>query len=189
MGLDFTALDNITPYRAQEDRTAPLESETGNLAIKLIKPATGQNTAPQTHSHQLDKEKQERARLREAYSAYQQNIKRAGSLRGDLLKGIRLGEDPVALLLKAVECISLMTGDTAIYTQSQKDILAIYGYGLGEVAPLHIELQEAKARLERLQRAEAPPESAQRIQRAIKAHGELVKTLERKIESHEAGQG
>ena len=166
MGLDFTALNNIP---AKKDCTAP----------------SGQAV----HSHRLDREKEERARLREMYSTYQENIRRAGSCRSDILKGMKRGEAPLALLLKALECISLMTGDTVILEQGKADITAIYGWGLGEVAPLQTQLEEAQTRLARLTgrepREDLPPaeyrNAEQRIQAAIREHETLIESLERAI--------
>lgn len=182
MSLDFTALNNIAP--AKKGYIPPTMYEEGNLALLLGKPATGQITAPQgelIHSHRLDAELQERERTREMYRTYQDNIKRAGSLRADLLKGIQRGEEPLALLLKAVECISLMTGDTVIYNQSKEDILAIYGWGLGVLEPLHTELRDTYNRLERLKRATVPPEDQPRLQNAIRLHEERIESLQRAI--------
>ena len=173
--LDFTALDNIPAQRAIKDFSEPLANEEGNYTPQEEKTATGQNNA----FIALDLEQRERAKLREAYTAYQENIQRAGMIRADILKGIKRGEEPLDLLLKAVECISLMTGDSHIYSQSKADILAIYGYGLGYKAPLHQEIQEARTRLEKLERAEVKPEETQRIENAIRAHRELIEELER----------
>ena len=180
--LDFSTLDKIPMQRAIEDFTEPLPQEAGNLAIKPEKPATGQNNAIQEQPYKaISRELEERERLREAYSTYQENIKRAGSLRSDILKGMKRGEDPLDLLLKAVECISLMTGDSHIYSQSKGDILAIYGRGLGYKAPLHTQLKEARERLERLERVESAPEDRQRVNNAIQAHRELITDLEKQI--------
>lgn len=49
-------------------------------------------------------------------------IKESESLRGKITKGILLGEDIKVLLLSAIECIYLMTGDTAFYNQNKKNI-------------------------------------------------------------------
>ena len=190
MSLDFTALNRITT--AKKSYIPPTAYEEGNLALLLGKPATGQNTAPQgelIHSHRLDAERQERARLREMYATYQENIKLSGSLRADILKGIQRGQEPLALLLKAVECISLMTGDTVIHTQAKEDILAIYGWGLGEPEPLHTELKNAYNRLERLKRATVPPEEEARLQRAIRSHEEYIESLRSAIARADRQQG
>lgn len=131
MDLDFTALDKIALQTAQKDFTEPIEEVQGNLALQPQKPARSENRAPQeVHTHQLDKEAQERARLREVYHQQQENIRRAGKLRTEILKGVRAKEEPLALLLKAVQCIGCMTGDTVIYRQCEEDIAKIYGYKL-----------------------------------------------------------
>lgn len=186
MELDFTALNNIPLHIGTTNAE-------GNLALKPQKPATGQNIALQAqpaHTHQLDQVKQERERTREMYATYQENIQRAGELRSDILKGIQTGEDPLALLLRAIECISLMTGDSTIYTQSKADILAVYGWGLGEPAPLEQDLEEARERLARLEsivvNAEGLPEqerdrTERRLQNAIRQHRELIERLEQTL--------
>lgn len=101
MSIDFRALDSI-----------PAQPEVN----------------PGGAMYRLNREKQERDSYRQMCATYQQNIQRAGTLRTDITKGIQNGEDPLALLLKAVECISLMTGDTAIYAKSKEDLLAVYGW-------------------------------------------------------------
>ena len=105
MSLDFRAMDSIPAQTPEAD--------------------------PGGAMYRLNREKQDRDGYRQMYATYQQNIKRAGTLRGDIVKGIQSGENPLELLLKAVECISLMTGDTVIYAQSKEDILAVYGWGEG----------------------------------------------------------
>ena len=119
MSLDFSVLDNIR----------------GKATTAPGKHATGQNRAPEEiiPSHQLDKEKREREKLREIYHIQQENIRKADTLRSEILKGIQRAEEPTVLLLKAIKCISLMTGDTVIYTQSKRDISAVYGQELEEI--------------------------------------------------------
>lgn len=190
MSLDFTGLDSIKPQTAQEDFREPLDNEEGTTPKGTEKTATGQNSG--THTHQLDKAKREREQVREDHRIYQENIRKAGDLRSDILKGLKIGEAPLALLLKAMECISKMTGDQHIYTQSKADIIAVYGYGLDQVAPLHITLEEVKGRHRKLTRPELleeeiPPETRKRLQGAIRAHEEVIDSLEKKITSIERG--
>lgn len=133
MGLDFTALNNIAIQGARRDFTDPLEKKGEQPAEKPEKPATAQNTSPsggadRVATNRLNREKQERENHRQMFSSYQDNIKRAGTLRSEITKGIQAGAEPLDILLKAVECISLMTGDTVIYSQCQKDIQAVYGW-------------------------------------------------------------
>lgn len=118
--IDFSPLDNITSDGAKNDFSEPLSNEVSNTIKRPENPVTGENRA--LSFHRLDKEKRERENMRQMYRDYQQNIRRSGTLRAEILKGIQRGEDPLDLLLKAMECISKMTGDIAIYRQSQKDI-------------------------------------------------------------------
>jgi len=55
---------------------------------------------------------------------YQANILRSGQLRAEILKGAAAGEDPIALLLKAGECIGRMTDDKMFLKQLQANIEA-----------------------------------------------------------------
>ena len=48
---------------------------------------------------------------REIMREYQDNIKRADTLRSDIIKGVRNGVDISVVLIMAVKCIGLMTGD------------------------------------------------------------------------------
>ena len=114
-------------------------------------------------------------------------IKEAGMMRGDLAKGIKAGESPINLLLKAIEIISVMMGDKTLYNQCTEDIRDIYGWGMGEPAPLKKELEDAKQRLEKLSRfasgEDVPPEAKARIETAIKAHKDLITTLEARLKA------
>jgi hypothetical protein len=67
-------------------------------------------------------EEQATERAKEAYREYQDNIKRSGTLRAEITKGIVAGEDPQETLIKCIECISLMTGDKAYFTALNKYI-------------------------------------------------------------------
>lgn len=58
----------------------------------------------------------------EVYKEYQQNILASGTLRAEITKGAKAGEDPETLLLKAVKAISLMTGDKLFYEQIKTEI-------------------------------------------------------------------
>ena len=182
MGLDFTALNNIPLQVAKKDFTEPISYEASNLALKPEKTATGQNTAPSgqaVHSHRLDREKEERARLREMYSTYQENIRRSGGCRSDILKGMKRGEAPLALLLKALECISLMTGDPHYYNQAKNDLRDIYT-SLEYEAPAEQELQEVQERLSKLTEAlerETDSSSRERIYKAIQSHKKKEENL------------
>lgn len=175
MALDFTAIWESAGAGKEEERTA-----SGNGTAEKEKPATELYNSPggaDTEEH-----------TRQIYATYQQNIKRAGELIPSIQKGIASGEPAPALLLKALECISLMTGDKVLYSQGKKDLLAIYGWGLREPATLEAELEETRNRLAMLTRPELStaglmPEEQQNIQRAVTAHRERIDRLERELKT------
>lgn len=119
-------------------------------------------------------------RLAANYKRQQENIRRAGQLRAEINKGIQAGEPIYKVLLKAIECISLMTGDRVFYDMNKNNLQTIYGI-LGEPEVIAVERQEVEQRLKRLMAAyekEKDPGAKQRIKAAIKAHEEKIKTLE-----------
>ena len=157
--LDFRALDNIPMKRAIKDFSEPKDATAGNLAIQAEKPATEEKRAPQEQKYTaIDRVSQERAKLREAYSFFAKNKRQAGELRSDILQGIKRREDPLDLLLKAVECISLMTGDRALYSQCKADISNAY----------YKQPKEALERPEKQEGTEAKPDEEKRGKHAQK---------------------
>lgn len=89
----------------------------------------GQSEAQGEAAPGLERLQQEADRRRDAepkalavYQEYQRNMLAAEELRAALLKGAKEGEDTLALLLKAVRAISLMTGDPLFYEQIVRDI-------------------------------------------------------------------
>lgn len=188
--LDFEDIEEATETAPEATETEP-EGEVPTLDFKALETAS---TAPEGQGLayiKLTREQEDRARLQEAYRDYQSNIKNAGELRSQILKGARAGEAPTALLLKACKCISSMTGESLFSEQVEKDLKALYGEVFLEPAPLEWELDEVKERLDRLQQAlqrETKTEDRQRIERAIEAHrkkaGELEELL-RKAEKRE----
>ena len=127
------------------------------------------------------REREDHQRSLEVYRHYQENIKTSGQLQTDILKGVQAGTDIYSLFLKAAKAISLMTSNSLFYSQIEEDIEAIYGRGLQHKPPLQKELQETQTRLQRLLEAgqrEQPPDSRERIQRAIEAHRATIERLE-----------
>lgn len=167
--LDFTGLKGLALADAKKDfKDAPdtLEEPVRGKPCQPIQNALealkGLKTAPEATGEAIEgkalislaREKEDRQRIADAYKVYQENIRKSGSLRTDILKGVQTGEPAHTLLLKAVECISRMTGDTLFYSQIEGNIKAIYGQGLLDPISLQIELQETQERLTRLREAE-----------------------------------
>ena len=55
------------------------------------------------------------AKQNAVWKAYQEAISKAGQLMNEITKGVQSGENTEDLLLKAIECISLTTGDKVFY--------------------------------------------------------------------------
>lgn len=127
------------------------------------------------------REQQELDRAREVYKSYQNNIRAAGNLRADILKGLRAGAAAEGLLLKACKTISLMTGDTVFNKQAEQDLIAIYGEGLGAEKPLEYKLEQVQKRLNNMQQAierGLEPDDKRRVEAAIAAHEAEVKRIQ-----------
>lgn len=188
MQLDFsairgnTALDmpleaHISPIQSfkesKQGNTQEQEIELDISQIMAIAAAPKREEQAAGLAITYQREQQELDRAREVYKSYQNNIKAAGNLRADILKGLRAGEEAEGLLLKACNIISLMTGDTVFYKQAEADLIAIYGEGIGAEKPLRYKLEQVQKRLYNMQQAlerEIEEDSKRRIQKAIEAH-------------------
>lgn len=199
--LDFTWLNNISHSTAIENFTdapevtekaieEPVKKEAIEIPLDGFKALLGavdkptddtQKPAEEIALIKLNREQEDHNRTLEAYRSYQDNIRRSGSLRADILKGARAGDPIQILLLKAVKCIGYMTGDKLFYEQVQKDLKTICGEGLLEPIPLEWELDEVKERLKRLEEAynrdEIGTDDKARIYKAIEAYRTRVNYL------------
>lgn len=119
-------------------------------------------------------------RLAAGYKEQQENIRRAKQLRADINKGVQAGEPIYKLLLTAIECISLMTGEKLFYDMNKNNLQTIYGI-LGEPEAIELERQEVQERLNKLNAAyerEEATDAKQRIKNAIKAHQDKLNKLQ-----------
>lgn len=171
MSLDFTALNNLA---GREDHP-PADDH------------TEKDSGGRSKYRRLENEKDVKKYTSQMYDAYQKKINQAGTLKSDIIKGLEAGEDPVIILLKALKCISLITGDTAIYDQGKDTLLAVYGWGRSEPVPLELELKETEERLAMLTRPEltegaVPPDVKARIQRAIEVNRKQAEDLRKAVD-------
>lgn len=123
-------------------------------------------------------------RMSEVCREYQANIKASDSLQADILKGLKVGEDPLRLLLQATEAISLMTGNRQFFRQVSDDVREIYGNGFGCTVPLKDELEMTRQRLGRLleaQHREPFQGEGWNVAAAIKAHRRKIEELENRL--------
>lgn len=114
-----------------------------------------------------------------AYKKQQENIRAAGQLRADITKGIQAGQSTYRLLLKAMECISLMTGDAVFYNQGKNELQTLYS-AFDDPEAKAVELEEAQQRLTRLLEAykrEHGEDGKRRIKTAIQRHEARIQEL------------
>ena len=176
------ALEALKRYAMEQNQA--IEAEINNLLKKdaLKRPTSDEkgkgNIKPLVSNESVVEGLLER--LAATYKKQQEHIKKSEQLRAEINKNIQAGEPVYKVLLKAIECISLMTGDKTFYDMNKENLQTIYGI-LGESAAIEIERQEVEQRLTNLKAAyekEKDPGAKQRIKNAIKAHQEKLKKLE-----------
>lgn len=116
---------------------------------------------------------------------YQGNIRRAGSIRADILKAASQGADTTTLFLQAAECISLMTGDKTFYETLKETVFTLHGKAFGETAPLDQRRDEVQARLRKMKEAlpkATPGRETKILQHAIQQHEEDLQELTQLLE-------
>lgn len=204
MELDFSGLQAISGpaaafKKAGEGRNTPAAQKptqgqisapqtAGGLTVEIVptEELFRDKAAPKVEQPvglaRLERIQEENRRLSEMYKRQSENIRKSEALRTKVQKGIAAGVDTFTLLLQAMECISLMTGDTVFYDQGKADLVAIYGEGFLQAAPLQEELNAVDGRIARMMEAlmRAPDQDTrQRIERAIKAHQDKADYLRR----------
>ena len=176
------ALEALKQYAEEQNQATREEIErlTKNDALK--RPTSDEkargNIKPLVSKENVTEATQER--LAAGYREQQENIRRAKQLRADINKSIPAGEPMYKVLLKAIECISLMTGEKLFYDMNKENLQTIYGI-LGEPEAIEIERQEVEQRLNNLKAAYEREEAAdakRRIKNAIKAHQDKLEQLQ-----------
>lgn len=176
------ALEALKQYAEEQNQATRAEVErlTKNKAVKadLSHEKQRGNINPLVSKENVTEALNER--LAAGYREQQENIRRAKQLRADINKSISAGEPIYKVLLKAIECISLMTGEKLFYDMNKENLQTIYGI-LGEPEVIEIERQEVQQRLNSLKAAnerEEAPEAKRRIKNAIKAHEDKLNKLQ-----------
>lgn len=104
--LDFSELFNQDCIQSEENKIIQDTHDSQKGAVR-----------------KLSKEAEDHKRSLEVYKTYQRNTIKASTLQTEILKGLRTNEDIYGLMLKALEAISLMTGDDLFYTLSKEECL------------------------------------------------------------------
>ena len=123
-------------YTAEPEQAAavPLPEQDNTEAIKKLQV-------------KANLEKREQATYQQICGKYQENTRKAGQAKADILKGLQAGEDIHTLFLQACECISAMTGEDVFKEQAAEYIKKVYGFAFLQKKPLEMELQEVKDRV------------------------------------------
>lgn len=119
-------------------------------------------------------------RVAGVYREQQKKIRKAEGIRTEITKGIQAGQSTYRLLLKAMECISLVTGDTVFYSQGKDELQKLYGI-FGDQEAKATEREEVQQRLTRLLEAydrEPSQDDKRRIKTAIDRHRERINELQ-----------
>ena len=199
MELDFTWMTSIKDEKAKRDfnpalaknrpseqASEPRKADTEYKLPSVQQKPTQSRVEPVAGLKRLQEKeeaiKRDHEQSVQVYREYQKNIKLTDSTQAEILKGLRTGEDPVGLLLKAIEAISLMTGNKHFYTQARGDLISIYGEALLYPLPLQWQIDEGMERMGKMLEAlsrEQDPTSRERIEASLK-------TLYQKIEKQQA---
>lgn len=151
--IDFSALDSISSIGEdfREDSAPRLERKAQGIT-------------------------EERERIAQAYREYQENIKHSAILQAEIAKGLLAGESIYTLFLKAMDAIGRMVGDRQLLDRTRSTMISVYGVGLREAEPLELEKDAIRGRLAKLETAlsSAPPDHRDQIERAIRAHRQLL---------------
>ena len=143
---------------------------------------SAEDTGIRKLQREIDQANGEKQQALLVYKEYQKNIMVSSELQSEIMKGLQAGEDIYTLFLKAMKIVSLTTSNTVQYNIAEQYIREIYGIGLGNPAPLEIELKQVKERLHRLEQSkENGMDYTQSIDRAIKSHQNKVKEIEELI--------
>lgn len=101
--LDFTGLQKIGDAQRQE-----VKEDTKPKINKLSKEAYNK--------------RDELERAREVYAQHQEAIKATQLLQSEILKDLKEDAPKDTILLKALRCVSLATGNQAFYEQAEKNL-------------------------------------------------------------------
>ena len=193
--LDFGGLfngnsENPAPEPAQNRRNEGREYKHTQTEAKAVQRPVVALERQQAKDLYVDNQQKKEAQDRELeiFREYQDNKRVTSELQCEILKGVKAGENPYSLFLKAAKALSLSIHNSQFYDQVEKDLAAIYGAGLQEKAPLQMQREEVLGRLSRLREAirrEPDYQDRERIEKAIAAHEQRAHDLQERIDRNE----
>ena len=106
-------------------------------------------------------------------------------LREQIRDEVTLGKNPYQILIDIAEEISNVTGEDNFGVEIREKISALYAYALNEPPAIQIELEEVKARREKIKSAyesdEFDEDTKRRIKFALDRHDAEIKLLEERL--------
>lgn len=167
MKLDFTALQSIAPQEPQDRPQTAGTRLPGISTLQDEKPATGGAARPA-------------GTLCEGIEILQE----ADRLKQEIKADLTARKDPLDILLKAVDCIGVLSQDAGIYNQCRELMRSGYGYGLRET------LQTIRAGIadteKALRRDDLTPAKGRILQRLLNTYREKADKLQREIDALQA---
>lgn len=122
-------------------------------------------------------------------AAQRENKFHTDRLKGEIAQGILAGENPLKILTLAVECISLLSSDTA-YKNSVMNDIKMQGLIFENQEVINAEIHNANNRLEKMREylsktQKLSPYEKMRLQTAITEHENRIKRLQKLLEKGE----
>jgi hypothetical protein len=127
--LDFSILDELDEKQATEQ---------GNHSP----PAKKVYYKLKTEERQKAANAEATVKQLEVYTAHQEAIIKSGQLANEITKGIQAGEKIENLFLKAIECISLITGNSLFYEQNKNNLKNINGIDIDTESGVEVKSAE-----------------------------------------------
>lgn len=140
---------------------------------------TGNAAARSPLERQQAQTKADQARAFDVYKQYQQNTILTETLDTEIIKGLQAGEPLPSLFLKAMKAFYLCKGAENALPIVEDTLLTVYGTGLKEVEVRAMQAEQIQQRLDNLRRAYTAADTdseKRRLQQAIKAHENRLKS-------------
>ena len=118
------------------------------------------------------------------YKAWLRKTHLTEQLQGEIVRGIKAGESVQSLLLKCAKALSLATNNSVFYHEIEKELFSVYGEALGQPESMELELEGAKARLEKIKAARERADTEvvrDDMLQAIRAHEQRIAYLEKRL--------
>ncbi len=126
-----------------------------------------------------------------AWAAYMENTRRTEEIQSDILRAVKEGEDPALLLIRCAQALSLVTNNSLFAQEIERSMRAVRGHVFREEPLIRDELEQTRARMERIREAMATEEDLdlkEEMDQAVRAHQRRIDRLTEQLgESENSG--